>query len=696
MMFLSAGLLFGLGLAVVPIVIHILNRRRFQKVEWPPMKYLKLTLRRNRKRIRIEQLVLLAMRTLAVVLLVLAVSRPVVSQEGMGAFLPGQARTSRVIVIDDSLSMGYTVAGRTAFAVGQQAARELIEAAGKQDHLTLMVASSPRTPVVRDVSLQEAEKFAEMVNALSITDTANNWAATFDGIETAFTSASFSNREVVLITDLRRAGWASEVTAAANRLAAERVSLRIVDVGDRRAENVSVLKFEVEDSIALAGQPVRLMASVRNDTGAAMVGVQAVLVVDGEERAVMLPELGVGSVVDVPLVVGFEEVGEHTVSLTVGRDAMPGDDTRYLVMDVRPTVSVVMMDGAVSPVAFESEADFLGLAYSVGARPWNVKRVAELDVRHLSSDVMVFANVAAVTNEQVEWIEGLVANGMGLMIFMGDQVDVDIYNRVLFKEGRGLLPVRLDRVVEVPVAGIVVEKVVGSALGELGKLLPEALARVRTRKFMGVEERHVNESPTAPPSQTAGFEGGVNCRVLARWNNSEMPVAVVEKVFGKGKVVLFTTSAGRKWTDWPLDPTYVLGVRSAALAVAKGQSDGNSLTAGDVIRAEVVEFENGTVLRDGKAQRAGIYVASWKDDQGRTMTRKFAVNPAVSESELEPIAESELVGLLGNLRPQVQRYDVNGDGLGSPPREMWRQMAMILLGLMLAEAVFAVWVGRER
>ena len=117
MTFLAAPLLAGLALASVPIIIHILNRRRFLIIDWPPMKYLKLTLKRNRRRIRIEQMILLAMRTLAVILLILAVARPVIPQNALSAFLPGRNRASHLIVIDDSLSMGYTTAGRSAFQV---------------------------------------------------------------------------------------------------------------------------------------------------------------------------------------------------------------------------------------------------------------------------------------------------------------------------------------------------------------------------------------------------------------------------------------------------------------------------------------------------------------------------------------------------------------------------------------------------
>src|SRR3954462_12631527 len=104
-----------LALASVPIIIHLLNRRRFQTGEWGPMKYLKLTIKTNRRRLRIEQIILLAIRTLIVILIILAVARPVLSPTGLGGWLPARGRTSRIVVTDDSLSMGYREHGRPAF-----------------------------------------------------------------------------------------------------------------------------------------------------------------------------------------------------------------------------------------------------------------------------------------------------------------------------------------------------------------------------------------------------------------------------------------------------------------------------------------------------------------------------------------------------------------------------------------------------
>ena len=89
---LAAPMLAGLILASVPIIIHLWNRRRFQLLEWAPMKYIRLTVQTNRRRMRIEQLLLLAVRVLVVALLFIALARPAFSQKGAGAWMAGRSR----------------------------------------------------------------------------------------------------------------------------------------------------------------------------------------------------------------------------------------------------------------------------------------------------------------------------------------------------------------------------------------------------------------------------------------------------------------------------------------------------------------------------------------------------------------------------------------------------------------------------
>ena len=74
--FANVPLLYGLAAASVPIVIHLLNRRKFREVPWAAMRFLLAAIRKNRRRIRIEQWLLLAIRTLMVLLVVTAMAKP--------------------------------------------------------------------------------------------------------------------------------------------------------------------------------------------------------------------------------------------------------------------------------------------------------------------------------------------------------------------------------------------------------------------------------------------------------------------------------------------------------------------------------------------------------------------------------------------------------------------------------------------
>src|SRR5580698_372837 len=105
--FLNAPLLWGLALASIPLIIHLLFRRRFRRIDWAPMHYLKLSVQRNRRRVRLEQLLLLLVRTAALLLLFTLLARPVLHASGLGSWLSGRSRSGQILVIDDSLSMGY-------------------------------------------------------------------------------------------------------------------------------------------------------------------------------------------------------------------------------------------------------------------------------------------------------------------------------------------------------------------------------------------------------------------------------------------------------------------------------------------------------------------------------------------------------------------------------------------------------------
>src|SRR4051794_21014492 len=89
----------GAALVSSPIIIHLINRIRYRRVRWAAMEFLLKSQKRNRRRLIIEQLILLALRILLVLLVAFLVARWVYGSD------KGGQSTLHVILMDDTLSM---------------------------------------------------------------------------------------------------------------------------------------------------------------------------------------------------------------------------------------------------------------------------------------------------------------------------------------------------------------------------------------------------------------------------------------------------------------------------------------------------------------------------------------------------------------------------------------------------------------
>src|SRR3954447_14794826 len=193
---LSPLLLWGTLLGVIPIIIHLLNRRRFRRVEWAPMRYLKLTIQRNRRRIQIEQLLLLLLRICLPVLLFLFLARPLVNPTGLERWLGGAGRTSHVIVVDDSLSMGYAAGGPPAFHRAREVAGALLAATRPGDRCTLVATSAPGRPVFHEVEGTRREELSGDALSLPQTETFASWPAVLEAVDGVLQSCTYPTRQL--------------------------------------------------------------------------------------------------------------------------------------------------------------------------------------------------------------------------------------------------------------------------------------------------------------------------------------------------------------------------------------------------------------------------------------------------------------------------------------------------------------------
>ncbi|MFN3486786.1 MAG: BatA domain-containing protein, partial [Planctomycetota bacterium] len=149
MTFLNGILLAGAAALAIPVLIHLFHKSRFRVVPWGAMHLLESVLRRNSRRVRLEQLLLLAVRASIPVVLALCMARPVLT--GLAPLL-GEARSSVVLLLDDSYSMEAGTGGRTNFQEAQDVAARILEQLPPGSEAAVVPLSGGARPLVEELT----------------------------------------------------------------------------------------------------------------------------------------------------------------------------------------------------------------------------------------------------------------------------------------------------------------------------------------------------------------------------------------------------------------------------------------------------------------------------------------------------------------------------------------------------------------
>jgi hypothetical protein len=472
--FVHPAILWALPLAVVPIAIHLLNRRRFERRRWAAMTFLRSAIEKNRRRLRMEHWLVLLLRTIAIVLLVLLVARPI-----LDATTTIGANRHHVVLLDDSASMQEKDGVGEVWSACRRAARGFVRdlARSEGDLVTVALASAPDRPLADAVPAagSRAERLLEDLDALSVGDGGFAVPAALAALR-ARLRADGLDRPVQyhVFSDLRAADWcASErglptalhawLSADGSRGPALTVHA-VVDDTPKDAVNLALLDLVVVDPRVTIGVPSRFAARIAN-RGTIRQGPTRLTVEfdDGATFQRPVPALAPGEETRVEFERMFDRAGPIALRCTLPEDVYRPDDERSAVLRVDPHLSVLVVDGdlpgaGITPVRGEpshSAGYFLRAALdpegrtTTGIRPRVIPAGALRDERAkdlAEVDVLWLADVPAepylADADVLAALRGYLADGGGLVLSLGENAtDVESWNRAL--ADTGLAPARL-------------------------------------------------------------------------------------------------------------------------------------------------------------------------------------------------------------------------------------------------------------
>lgn len=690
MSFVEPLFLLGLLAAGLPVVVHLINRRKAVRREFPALKFLLQSQRKESRGIKVRQWLLMALRILVIALLAISLAKPfVLSSAGVTA--SERLPTATVFVVDDSYSManeGWWEAAENAFSQRYDRLRPWDEVA-----LVTTAPGAPR-PVPRLTGthgdLEEAfEKLSPGEHDTHLVD------ALLAASE-ILSASELPNRKIVVLSDLARGGF-DETLHPDEPIPynVELVEIRNDDVANLAIESVD---YEQEGSTR---EPVwRVDATIRN-FGDQDAKTEIRLKIDGQTAAGGLVEVPAGKTVRHTFRHKLEGTGikEGLVEL-VDADGLETDDRRYFVVRLRDTISTLLVNGEPSSIPFHDEMFFLERALNP-RMDTDSNIVPDLTTREgLENmdlggyDVVVLANVAKVTPATAKKLQTFVESGGGLLVAMGDQVDTAAYNQhlgsLLPKPLRGLkqLAQRTDPDAPVKVTRFGPPRRDHPVFQVYQMPGGASLQAVEVYSYMLLEP--------SPPEQSE--------LVLSFKDNAP---ALLEREVGRGRVLLLTTTVDDEWSDLPFRPAFLPLARRAVQYLARRATSAGQTrwTVGEEVKLEVASVlderavvtgpdDLRTVLEpiDGAIsltpRKSGLYEVwadSTEDESNRINSLAFAVNVDTRESDLHRLDEDALAPwTAGDRDPETTGVRAN---LPEKRMNLWPMFLFVVTLLLLVETM---------
>lgn len=595
MSFLFPTLLtIGLPLIAVPILIHLINLRRQQRIRWAAMQFLIESQKRNRRWILLKQFLLLLTRMAVIGLVVMMLAHLVLRNEWLS--LLGRGTTHHLVLLDDSYSMSDRWGDTTALNEGKKAVEAIVDQASQQSDAQLITLLRFSEAVALSAGAQP-KIYAERINdtfrsklesLLAGWEPSQTDVGPADALKAIPRLPLEKNDEtlmVYLVSDYRNRQFAT-ATEVRKLLAdlkdKEHVSqIHLVRCVREARPNLAITALAPESGVRAAGVEMWMSVTVANYGDTAARGVTLQLEQDGDALpALVLDDIPPRDEITHKFRVQFAGIGGHSLTASLPADAVDVDNRRYFACDLPAARPVAIIDGSKDGRGGHQ----LSLALAPGGNTrtgWqpHVEPPSFLaDVEKLNQQAAVYLlDVPRLTEDELASLEKYVKSGGGVAFFVGADTDRSFYNDRLYHAGQGLFPAPLklptqlmDRTKDTPDLQVTSHPLFQVLAGRRNGFLPVIMVNY----FYALQDDWV------PPKDGT-------TQVIATLRNNQ-PL-VIERKFGKGRVIAQLTklSSGDtplgKWSNWSLNPAFpVLANELTSYLAASRQIDPLHLVGDDL------------------------------------------------------------------------------------------------------------------
>jgi len=623
--FLNPWMLAGLAGVALPIIAHLLVRRRYDVVDWGAMQFLQPGLR-TRRRLQLQDFLLLFVRIVLITLVAFALARPWI-QSGLFAGYQSSGSRDVVLVIDSSNSMARPDGISTVHQTALRRATEFLSTLSHDD--TVMVVDARDVPVAAiDSPQSDLTAVAESIGKIDPPGGFGNLRLACERAVSLLAQASQRRRDIVVFTDRQRSSWSPDDTTLWSQftdqlnLSSIKPRIWIVDCGHSLtppANRITVGRLTVEPENAVSGIPVNVRTTLTNHSSQA-VTVPLSFEVQGQRLAEHNSTVSVAANGEASVDIShrFETQGTTRLSLVadVPADELQIDNRSHAVVVTRPPINVLLVESSDSLDRSQHHSYFIQIALTPppGISTWirsQVIRAEELQANDVATaDVVILPDVVSLPDDAPTWLEQAVRSGTGLLITTGAHTSPEFFSHAYVDSGL------------LPNTAMVSQESVDPDAAIPVRVLPSSLQADWLRPFQIRPETSLLQTvfhrwwDVTTHSDT---DGKASSQILMRLTN-HIPVLFFRQ-HRKGRVLLLATSLDNQWNNLPGRPDFVSFLYEAVFQLTSRRTDRNILP-GEPFAAPIKSTgQKDLVVRlpagrnDTARLRTATRGASWEADQ---------------------------------------------------------------------------------
>ncbi|MFP8489345.1 BatA domain-containing protein [Gracilimonas sp. Q87] len=697
MSFLNPFFLLALIAVGLPLVIHLLNLRKPQKVSFSALSFFRELKNTTIKRIRIKKYLLLFLRLAAIACFAFVLARPFLPP-GYSSGNAGQAPALNGILIDNSISMSRIGRQGPLFEYAKEIVGSIQESARDDDRFIIQFSNGDEATG----NILSSTNVDRLLADKKVSESGNFIDSRLRMLMEALDNAPYENKNLFLITDTQR----SQVEPLQG-IEFDEITMTVIDVGDVGVQNTYLNEINSSTSMLGAGMPFNIEIELANEGQVSAINQFVTMEFEGENVGQFSVSLEPEERKTFSFDVTPGQAGSASGKVFIEGDEFQADNINYFTVQVPEKRNVLLIRNSNFRNNRVSYTATMLQAAGENHAQLSYKEIEldELESENLTNyDSVILDGLNLIPEYSFNLLEGFVQNGGGLVFFPSENGDMINYNLFFegFKAGE--------------FAGVLGDYASFQSVAEANEILQEHPVFESLFEQDDNEELSINTPSVFYYLKFISTGTGVHFDLFTLNNGDPL---IHEKRFGEGALIISSIGNDPGWSNFPVQPVYAPFYYRLLLYAAssdKGGFVGHTLgkpfswvgninadeavieTGSDQIRPYVDVVPSGVRLR----YSAEEWVPGWVTIKDGVRDITLSVNLDKSESTFNSLNKDQMEDLLDKTNILwVEAADIGGSELQNQiastgfGREIWSWFMIAGLLFLVAESVVSRWYKAE-